>query len=376
MLARPLHIASVNLQKRSVATHGLLQKSDFDIILIQEPWYGKINTIKNDEDPHGTEVMGTTHNDMWECFLPLHPPDDVCKVSAYVKADLARSAFIWNRTDLPLASPTCLVLDLVFETEVLRLINVYHRVPDKGHDLHRLFSFDLDPAVSSVVIGDFNTHSPTWSLPSTDPSPWVAHLERWFEANDLHLLNPPDVATWDGRQDCRPSIIDLALFNEAAILSDQLSPVTVSFADSLGSDHAALSFEWTPVMAIPAVPRECLPGFAIDDGLAESWQGAFTKKWGPVITDLPSLRVAAARLTEDITEVCGQLFEPRKTPDPRGVRWWTPECSAALALVQTSDRSSRSQMVRAFRHTLADARRSWADSFLHLTTLPKLWQAT
>src|SRR5712691_5144800 len=220
MTDKPIRIASVNLHKSSVTAHGLLQKSNFDIILVQEPWYGRINTLRNDDDPDGTAVLGTTHNDMWECFLPCHAPEDICKVSAYVRADLARSAFVRNRVDLPLASPCNMALDLVFETEVLRLVNIYHRVPDRGHGLHQVFSTELDPVISTAVFGDFNTHSRSWSFPAATPSSWASRLEDWFEDNSLSLLNPPAVATWDGRRDQRPSIIDLALLNEAAIFSD------------------------------------------------------------------------------------------------------------------------------------------------------------
>lgn len=119
-----------------------------------------------------------------------------------------------------------------------------------------------------------------------------------------------------------------------------------------------------------------LPGFAIEDKYQEQWCAAFAALPTPVISSPSSLAIAADRLMSDINDTCASLFEPRKTPDPRGARWWSPECSAALAAVQSASRTDRQQASRAFKCTLVEERRKWADAYLHHTCTTKLWEAT
>jgi len=129
MSEHPVHIASVNAHRSTARVQGLLQCSSFDIILLQEPWVGTINVQRSDSDPHGTDITGTTYNNMWESFLPSHSSDDVCKVAAYVRGDLAKRLLIRNHLDLPFSGPSCLVLDIVSDDEAIRLITFYHCVP-------------------------------------------------------------------------------------------------------------------------------------------------------------------------------------------------------------------------------------------------------
>ena len=64
-----------------------------------------------------------------------------------------------------------MILDISFHDDTLRLINIYHHVPPKGHALSHIFTLDLDPVVPTFVAGDFNTHGPEWSLPGATTSP-------------------------------------------------------------------------------------------------------------------------------------------------------------------------------------------------------------
>ena len=376
MPERPYQIASVNTRRRSKLLHGLLQCSPFDIIMVQEPWHGRINVARDDNDPTGVDVLGVTANNMWKCFLPELSPTDNCKVATYVRRDITARCFVRSRTDLSISSPSSLVVDILSDTDSLRLINIYHHTPDKRSHLQHITTYELDPLIPTLVAGDFNTHRPTWSLPEATTSPWASALEEWFEGNDLFLCSPPGVATWEGRPEQAPSVLDLLLLNSTAMQTDQFSDVTVSFPHSLGSDHAALFISWTPVTALPALPPSLLPGFALDDDLRETWCKSFTAIPSPIISSRDSLLTAAARLLSDIADTCRPLFAPRKTPDPRGVRWWSATCSAALAAVQSAPREERALASKAFGSILDKERRAWANEFLHYTTTNKLWEAT
>ena len=70
MPEHPIRICSVNLHRSSLINHGLLQDSPFDILLLQECWFGQIGVNRSDTDPTGEEVRGHTINDMWEVYTP------------------------------------------------------------------------------------------------------------------------------------------------------------------------------------------------------------------------------------------------------------------------------------------------------------------
>ena len=269
-----------------------------------------------------------------------------------------------------------MVVDISYGEDYLCLINIYHDTPDKKHHLQHVFTYKTDPLIHTLVVGDFNTHGPGWSLPGATMSPWAAALEDWFDDNNLALCNPPGVATWEGRKDQRSSVLDLVLLNARAIASDQFSDVYVSFPLSLGSDHAALFLSWTPIIEIPQLSPTTLPGFVIDDDLHDTWAKTFAAIPNPVITSSASLIIAANCLLEDITETCAPLFSRRRSPDPQGARWWSTTCSAALAMVQSASPADRRETSKAFAKVLTDERRAWADNFLHYTTSHKLWEAT
>lgn len=202
-----------------------------------------------------------------------------------------------NHVTHPLASVESMVMDFTFEDEILCIINVYHCTHGcPHHNLLHLFSSELDPLIPTLLMGNFNTHSPVWSFPYATTSPWATGLVDWFDNQGLELLNPHRIATWDsGRDDQQPSVLDLALTNEAAAISGQISPLLISFEDSISSDHVALYLLWYPAEAIAIAPPPQLSGYAIDDLLINLW----TKVFGPLsmdsppITDIASLDASA-----------------------------------------------------------------------------------
>lgn len=196
MTAQPLRIMTVNLHRRNPLVHSLLQTCNADIVFIQEPWAGTVQTTRSDFDPQGVDVPGATHNNMWRPFLPKAFAADTCKVVAYIRVQLLSSILVTNLLDHPLASPSCLVLDFVFEADHFQVICFYHVVPKKGHALSPLFSYSLEDLTPVIALGDFNTHSRLWSPLNVSPSPWASAFEDWLESNGLNLLNDPTVPTW------------------------------------------------------------------------------------------------------------------------------------------------------------------------------------
>ena len=379
MSERPLQIMSVNVNRQSYLTHILLQTCTADILLVQEPWIGTIQTAHSDTDPLGTAIPGATGNNMWDIHLPsFTDPDDV-HVAVFVKFDIAHTFSVNNLTSHPLATVNSMVIDFAFEDELLRIINIYHCIPPSSpshHNLLHLFSSSIDPLIPTLVLGDFNTHSHIWSFPYSTISPWASELVDWFDDQGLELLNPPRVATWEsGRNDRHPLVLDLALLNEAAAISGQISDLQISFDKSISSDHTALRLLWYPAEAIALAPPPELSGFVVDELLRDSWTKLFGLCPSIPISDITSLDLATHQLHLDMDRASAANFKPRRAPDPRGVRWWNPDCDVALHSVHSSRGKPCKIAVRHLRHTIAASKHNWSHSFLHHTTSDKLWEA-
>ena len=382
MSVHPLKIVSININKQSALLHTLLQTSDADILLVQEPWHGTISTARSDTDPRGIPVLGSTTNDKWQLHYPPHLPDERCLVATYVKTQIDKSVSVVNHLTHPMATASSMIIDIVTGNKVLRLINVYHQVSrDEGghHSLPHILSSELDYSIPTLLMGDFNTHSIYWSLPHSRPSPWADTLTDWFDDQGLHLQNHEGVPTWHSNRDdddLRPSVLDLALLNPAAIFSDQFSDLSVSFENSLSSDHAELSIYWFPEVSIALAPRKVLSGYVVDDQGRDSWAKHFSHSTLPTISDIPSLISAAESLHKDIDAASHTVFRRRMSPHPQGARWWNPTCDAALTCVRLSAKGrDRKRAMRELRNIISNAKRTWAHEFLNSTTLTNLWEA-
>jgi len=264
MTEQPIQIMSINMNRQSPLTHTLLQTTSADIILIQEPWIGTVMTAWSDMDPLGDAIFGATNNNMWECYLPSFTDLKSVCIAVYVRYDLACTFSIVNHTSHPLSSIDSMVLDFSFEDKTLRIVNIYHCIPDNPchHALLHLLLNSLDPLIPMLLVGDFNTHSHIWSFPYSTISPWATDLVDWFDNQGLKLLNPPCTVTWDlGWDDQQPSVLDLALINEVAAISGQISALQISFDNSISSDHAALSLLWYPAESIAVAPPPELSGY-------------------------------------------------------------------------------------------------------------------
>jgi len=314
---------------------------------------------------------------MWECYLPTFTDPDSVRVAVFVRHDLARTFAITNLTSHPASSLESMVLDFAFEDEILCIVNVYHCMHnDSHHNLLHLFASHFDPLIPTLLMGDFNTHSHIWSFPHSTISPWATELVDWFDDQGLELLNPLHIATWSsGRADQRPSVLDLALINEAAVISGQISPLTISQCNSISSDHATLSLFWYPAESIAMAPPPKLSGYAVDDLLIKYW----TKIFGPLnpspISDIPSLIAAAASLHHDIDHASARVFHKWKYPDPWGMRWWNQDCVIALTLIYSCKGQPKKDAIRHLRKMIASSKRQWAHDFLHHTTSDNLWEA-
>ena len=379
MSERPIRIKSVNVHRNSERTYGMLETndSDYDILLLQEPAFYTVATLRSDSDPDGTPQLGFPVNNKWTLLSPQHDEDTRPKVCAYVNTKTIHHSRITNHVSPdPLATPNSMVIDLLrsdHSTVALRLVNVYHDRPDSGHALRHLFNNSLADTIPTVLIGDYNSHSPRWSLPHSTPSSWAGEFHDWMDTNGLEILNPVHTFTWS-QKGSRSSIIDLALANEQARYFTSLSAVTVSWKERV-SDHAALLLNFFPEEPTTEhhAPRI---GFITDATKKDEWSSSFrTYLQAHRIYDTTSPETANNILHEAILQTCKQHLAPIKKSPPKGASWWNEECSTSLQQIDGTTGPDRAIASKAFRKTVREAKRTWAHKQLFETTDPEsIWR--
>ncbi len=76
---------------------------------------------------------------------------------------------------------------------------------------------DIEAITPTLVVGDFNLHSMTWSPLDADPSLGAGRFEEWAATNALELLNALGVATRRGTKNQQDCTLDLVWHNFSAL---------------------------------------------------------------------------------------------------------------------------------------------------------------
>ena len=173
--------------------HALLNGNlEDDILFVQEPWFGRIGTARDDVLHSGKSVLGGAANAQWTLHYPWFT--DQAKVMTYVRIHDRSHPFHLNKcrgtTHLDLcAHPSILITDITVGSAYWRTINFYHDVDDPS-SLSMLLSLDLDPTIPTLLIGDFNTHSASWSpLGWTKSTGQIESRSTW-----LHKRTPSSLS--------------------------------------------------------------------------------------------------------------------------------------------------------------------------------------
>jgi ribonuclease HI len=375
----PIDIASVNMRRRNAITHALLNSdSRTDIYLIQEPWFDTIGTARQDTSRQGVDILGGVSSPGWEILYPAIPKGLRPKVMTYVRKHNPTASMIPPFTVVPRIDvsdhPCVQVMDVVFDTRTWRIINFYHDVRDSTC-LGALTSVDIDALTPTLVVGDFNTHSATWSPPGVPRSRWAGQVEEWAASNSLVLANNPGEITHRGAQHERDSVIDLAWYNAAAIQDNSFSDLRIDWEGSLGSDHASLRISGRSQSVTTAPPDTSNAGFVVDPEMKEEWIKQFKDSPPhlilPIIPTAEEVEQAAAELFENIQTANENTFRRRQPTHPKAAPWWNNECAAATRLVRaTRDRPAHRAALTELKRTVRTAKRKWADEYIESG---KLW---
>jgi hypothetical protein len=247
--------ASVNMRRRNAAMHVLLNDNGEDnILFVQEPWFNPVGTVHCDMMIQGKDVLGGAANPKWLLAYPSFTNGQRAKVMTYMRIHDRSHTFHKNHCQMivcnDLASHSCLLItDIRVGTYYWRVLNFYNDVED-SLALNALLSLDLDATIPTLIIGDFNLHSSTWSPVGWATSNSAHRLEEWMAGQTFKLLSKPRIPTHMGEGGTWNSTIDLAWYNMVALMQGTFFGAEVDFGGSVGSDHALIQvIASTPVHA-------------------------------------------------------------------------------------------------------------------------------
>ena len=376
-----MYIASVNMRRSNKLIHSLLSTNEnAHLILIQEPWFDRIGTARRDDAYQGEEVLGGVACPAWEPIYPAVAVGKPPKVMAYVRKNLQSTHNSPRFTVVPrldiCSHPTVQVLDIIFDNESWQVINFYRHDADDT-SIRALLALDISATIPTLVIGDFNAHSSTWSLPGATRSTCANQLEEWAATNLLTLASTPGEITRRGASHESDSVLDLAWYNEAAVQATTFSNLLVDWPGSLTSDHAMIHVTGkTREHSNLQEEDEANLGFVIEPDRKEEWIRVFRTKL-PVIPfqltpSIQEIEEAAASLTRDISETNEEVFKRRRPFHPRASPWWNAACNTAVqALRDATSQDTRKVAHARLRGTVRSAKRLWADEYIEKA---QLWE--
>ena len=364
------------MRKRNPVTHALLNSDSItNILLIQEPWFDRIGTARKDNARQGVDVQGSVASPEWELIYPSLKEGQCPKVMTYVRKT-SRNRETPHFSVVPridsCSHPTLQVLDIVLDGELWRVINFYHDVRDNT-SLQALLALDIDATTPTLLIGDFNLHSQSWSPPDTPRSSGATRFEEWAAMNLLTLANNPGKITRRGAGQDRDSVIDLAWYNEAAIQSVTFTTLELDWEGSLGSDHAMLRL-LAHAQEANAPARETDLGYIVDPEKGDKWTRSFKASARPLpLQPNPTaadIEEAALAFTEDIQRTNEEVFRKRRPAHPKASPWWNAACAIATKNLREALGTVEKGIAQArLKGTIHAAKRRWADEYIESAQL-------
>ncbi|KAJ1305845.1 hypothetical protein OPQ81_010570 [Rhizoctonia solani] len=350
---------TLNVAGSPARVHAILNNNAydfFDIILIQDPWWGKIGSEKSvsrTDDP----IYGTTHSPQWHCY---HPPIGHSQsgpgVVTYVRKGVPGLSCRFS-DKIPM-SCNLIPIDFIYLDLPFTISNIYLHGPTANQTLLGLLDAPADASEAHIYCGDFNLHHPQWALsynPVTTSSANSDMLAEWITMNQMEILNALDVPTRVGRRGQRDSIIDLTIANEAVLEGDLVSDWECSSRGTLGSDHNCITWanedKWTKAVLDHLENHPPPPQYLCELDIEE---GA-----------LAILKAMSAATEQSMQKVPVNKALPRSP-------WWNDQCSQAVAdLENCGNPDARSKALGHLRSAIRGARRSHGDKLCSKVASPE-----
>ncbi len=383
-----IRILFYNANRTPKNTSHILQehRNHYDVVCIQEPWYGPIKNIpsaggkSNSTGPgdrtEDDKYFGTQSDPDW--YLLEHASlkrekTAIPRVVCYVNKRLANARATIHPGILHLDA-MLIQLELSHDNTVY-ILNIYNDSKDNSKLLdvlvERITYHEKElPDTIHCFGGDFNLHSTEWDPSYGNTSPLSTLTKLYFILGfwGLRLLSPPDVPTHLPHNTLlRGSVIDLVWVPDDIPSNHYCIDVDV-FARA-GSDHALIS-TLIPVpnfsfLAAPRVSNDSLPEFL--ESLCTNLSPIFSAN-----TDFSNPAVVTSHVThiyETITNTWNEYARPHKY-SPRSKPWWNQELSESKQSLSKilADSTPPWQRKNTRRHIPPNIRYSpeYMNQFLHM----------
>ena len=334
-----------NANRQPKQTSHILQehRNHYDVICIQEPWYGSIKKIpsvggkSNSTGPgdrtKDDKYFGTQSDPDW--YLLEHASlkrekTATPRVICYVNKRLANTRATIHPGILHLDA-MLIALELSHDNTIY-ILNIYNDAKDNSKLLDYLvkritYHENELPDTVHCFGGDFNLHAEEWDPSFGTHSPLSTLTKLYFILGfwGLKLLSPPDVPThFPHNTRLRGSVIDLVWVPEHN--SSDRYIIDIDVFGRAGSDHALIS-TLIPVpnfsfLGAPRVSNDSLPEFL--EALGTNLSPLFTAN--TVFSDPAEVTSHVTSIYETITDTWTEYARPHKY-SPRSKPWWNQELS-------------------------------------------------
>jgi hypothetical protein len=377
---RKFSFASVNMRRRNAAMHALLNDNrEEDLLCVQEPWFNPVGTARCNDLYNGKDVLGGAANPKWRLAYPSFTNGQRAKVMTYVCLHNRFAKFKPNhcqmivRNDL-VSHPCILITDIRAGTYYWRVINFYNDVDDQSV-LDTLLGLDLDATIPTLLMGDFNLHSATWSPTGWNTSQGAHRLEEWTAMQTLELLSKPRIPTHMGEGGGHNSTIDLIWRNMVALVQGTFIGAEVDFGRSQGLDHTLICTIASTPVALHRAPSDRTSRFDMDID-ADAWE-----EWERILRfKLPPLALPSSPdLIDDFVdaiyrafnEACKATMKSVGTAPGFNSRWWDEECKAAAQAMRGGFWNEEEQRAANLhlKKVVRAAKRDWANEYITTTNM-------
>jgi ribonuclease HI len=386
-MTSPIKVLQLNVARSNARMHGILNDDDFaefDIILFQEPWYGRIGLERSSTAVGGTPIYGSVANPAWISYLPSEATSSSpARVATYVR----RNSHIATRPRPDIVeTPDILSTSFQRDDTSFIIVNVYNPGPGRrASSVHSLKEVILDPSLPTAIAGDFNLHHAAWALrdgPEWPPTCTAAdELIEWLASNALTLENDTQCPTRIGRTNQSDSIIDLTFWNYAATEDELFHDWECRTDLAYGSDHNAITWTIGAKDQGSHVDNHLLDTkYYIDASRQFEWRQEYLdaiKNQAHLSCDTPEAIIEATNL---ILQACDQAtsatMPPRTAHAPNKARWWNDDCATALRQLRDSSHCDRPRARAQFRAAVRKAKRNWATDIIVGTPQKDIWSLT
>jgi hypothetical protein len=335
----PIRIVQLNCARGNhVVTNLLNGQIDYaDIILLQEPWWGRI----------GTDATGPVANPAWQPILPVSsvPEDRRPRVMAYVK----------QRNDFTVTLRSDITQDLDIQVldihqpphPTTTIVNVYNGGRETRNAARHLRDLEVDHEGQPVIItGDFNMKHPWWADTDKAPAGTAAEFVEWIQNHGYELENKRGEPTFQERgRHARTSTIDLTFTNTAAAAIGSTKEWTVDRDISGDSDHFAI--RWEVDYGAEEVRNQAGRWFNLKKADPEEWKGSLRISIGAEGLFWEAFRDRGqgrtnAELDEAVEKFTGYMERateataPERRPCRHAKPWWNKEMEEANQQVSTA----------------------------------------